>query len=483
MTDIASPQPSPTPEPPSSKPPREMPPVGTVIKSFIVDVALLLYLVLAVLFISQVFIRSYDLLDRNGMFSNDSAPSESEPIAANGKAVELPKRTLNFGDYLYYLFARGIERRNLDHFTNWLAGAEPWLDPREGEGDSEAAATASGESAGDGDGDDGGSGEAPPFLFIVIGVLVGTFVWTGLGLVNIHRTLAQRLFGIHAPPPPPADRKPTPWWRTFNGLAVLGVLLTTVFTGWFMIEVNLTNVFSDVRLSRMGAIFEELFDFANIQKNLDTAVDGPKSWDLFDDAIPRIVETVFLAMMATGFAIPIAFVLSFFGAQNLMSGSLLGKVTYYATRWVLNIIRSVEPLCWCIVASVWVGAGTFAGVLALAVHSIASLAKLYSEQIEGIDPGPLEAIRATGASTLQVVRFGVVPQIVPPFLSFTMYRWDINLRMAPILGFVGGGGIGVLLKQNFDTLNYANVGVIILLITLIVAAMDFTSARIRAKLI
>ena len=98
-------------------------------------------------------------------------------------------------------------------------------------------------------------------------------------------------------------------------------------------------------------------------------------------------------------------------------------------------------LVWALIFISWVGIGPFAGVLALWVHSVAALVKLYSEQIESIEPGPVEAIRATGASGVQMLRFGVVPQVIPPFLSFTMYRWDINVRMATILGFVGAGGL------------------------------------------
>src|SRR5690606_582695 len=101
-------------------------------------------------------------------------------------------------------------------------------------------------------------------------------------------------------------------------------------------------------------------------------------------------------------------------------------------RTFLNITRSIEPLIWAIIFSVWVGIGPFAGMLALMFHSVASLTKQYSEMIESVDEGPIEGIAATGASFTQVVWFAIVPQIILPYISFTIYRWDINVRMATI---------------------------------------------------
>ena len=147
-----------------------------------------------------------------------------------------------------------------------------------------------------------------------------------------------------------------------------------------------------------------------------------------------------------------------------------------------DVVRSVEPVVWAIVFCIWVGIGPFAGMLALFVHSVASLAKLYSEAIESIDVGPVEAIRATGANGVQVLRYGVVPQVVLPFLSFTIYRWDINVRMATILGFVGAGGIGKLLVDNQFNGYWSKVGTIVVFIVLVVWAMDWASSRARQRL-
>ncbi len=158
-------------------------------------------------------------------------------------------------------------------------------------------------------------------------------------------------------------------------------------------------------------------------------------------------------------------------------------IIYYVVRTILNILRSIEPLIMAIVFVVWVGLGPFAGVMALAVHSIAALGKLYSEQVESIDPGPIEAITATGANRLQTIVYGVVPQIVPPYIAFTIYRWDINVRMSTIIGFVGGGGIGFLLQQWIRLLDYNAAGTAVWAIAIVVATMDYLSAIVRERFV
>jgi phosphonate ABC transporter permease subunit PhnE len=174
------------------------------------------------------------------------------------------------------------------------------------------------------------------------------------------------------------------------------------------------------------------------------------------------------------------------GIAGLLSGVNtafpVGTIIYNGTRTILNALRSIEPLIMGIVFVIWVGIGPFAGVLALTLHSIASLGKLYSEQIENIDQGPIEAILATGANRLQMIVYAVVPQIVPPYIAFTMYRWDINVRMSTIIGFVGGGGIGFLLQQQINLLRYRDAGVAVLAIAIVVSVLDYASAYIRERM-
>lgn len=158
-----------------------------------------------------------------------------------------------------------------------------------------------------------------------------------------------------------------------------------------------------------------------------------------------------------------------------------GLVIYTITRTILNTLRSVEALVMAIVFVIAVGIGPFAGVMALGLHTIVSLAKLYSEQVESISPGPLEAVEATGANRLQTIIYAVIPQIVPPYISYTMYRWDINVRMSTIIGFVGGGGIGFLLQQNINLLNYRAASAQMIAIAIVVSMMDYISSVMREK--
>ncbi|MCI0520003.1 MAG: ABC transporter permease subunit [Chloroflexi bacterium] len=161
----------------------------------------------------------------------------------------------------------------------------------------------------------------------------------------------------------------------------------------------------------------------------------------------------------------------------------IGMTVYYVTRTILNALRSIEAFIMAIVFVALLSTGPFAGVMALSLHTVAALAKLYSEQVESILPGPLEAIKATGATRLQTIIYAVIPQIVPPYISFTMYRWDINVRMSTIIGFVGGGGIGFLLQQNINLLNYRAASVQMLAITVVVAFMDYLSSSLREKMV
>ncbi|HNK63938.1 MAG TPA: ABC transporter permease subunit [Anaerolineales bacterium] len=161
----------------------------------------------------------------------------------------------------------------------------------------------------------------------------------------------------------------------------------------------------------------------------------------------------------------------------------IGLVVYTITRTILNALRSVEALVMAIVFVIAVGIGPFAGVMALGLHTIVSLAKLYSEQVESISAGPLEAIEATGANRLQTIIYAVIPQIVPPYISYTMYRWDINVRMSTIIGFVGGGGIGFLLQQNINLLNYRAASAQMIAIAVVVSIMDYISSVLRERVV
>jgi phosphonate transport system permease protein len=264
----------------------------------------------------------------------------------------------------------------------------------------------------------------------------------------------------------PEEEREIGWKYTLRGWFVVLLIQVTFFTGWIITEVELVAFVT--QFSKAKGIVDGLLH---------------PSASILGQGVTLLIQTIFLAFMATTFAIPVAFAMSFLAARNLTRGTPAARITYVLVRALMNFTRAVEPLVWALIFIAWVGIGPFAGVLALWVHSVAALVKLYSEQIESIDPGPVDAIRATGAGTLQVLRYGVVPQVVPPFLSFTIYRWDINVRMSTIIGFVGGGGIGYILKPRVDLGLWGEAGTLVLLIAGTVWLMDFLSARIRERIV
>lgn len=262
------------------------------------------------------------------------------------------------------------------------------------------------------------------------------------------------------------DKNALKLFSKFHHYVYALVIVLTFVVGWFVVEIEPIEFFTGISGAR------------NIVRGLFSP-DG----EIFYPMLGELVKTIYLALMATIFAVPLAFVLSFFAASNLMNRSFLGRAIYVIIRTFSTVVRSIESMVWAIIFSVWVGIGPFAGMMALMIHSIAALVKLYSEQIEDIDHGPIEAIASTGASTLQIWIYAVIPQIINPFLAFTIYRWDINVRMATIVGFVGGGGIGLFLSQKQQMCDWNGVGVIVWLIALAVWIMDMVSGQIRKRLL
>lgn len=309
---------------------------------------------------------------------------------------------------------------------------------------------------------------APALLGLAGGALLSAALALGLHVAaarsSDERSPAERLAGVRTSFAPPSRGAHAPWWTRPNAWVGLLLLGLTFAVGWLV---------ADVRLGELLTEAERTRNVWRLLAHPDLSIAG--------QVVQRMVETVFLAFLASTLALPFAFVLGFLGAETLTRGSLGGRTLYLSVRLLLNLTRSIEPVLWAIIFVLWVGIGPFAGMLALWVHSVASLAKLYSEAVEGIDPGPVEAVRSTGARLLPVLRYGVVPQVVPALISFTVYRWDINLRMATILGFVGGGGIGELLVNYMQLSAWSKVGTIILFVTVAVMLMDAFSSAVRKR--
>lgn len=350
-----------------------------------------------------------------------------------------------------------------------------------------------------------------PWWIMVVSVIELAFVWQSFGLSPGMRLLGRRL----------VNEQDGPWWISLGRRSIrvlllhvmpallFQVILTTRYTPWhdrflgfrsasaaeideirvpwYRCSSAIAVIFLGVAMYLTSTLFTQidlvkLFTNASSTSEIWNKIFHP-DWSILRLGIRLLIVTLFMAFMATFFGVIVAIPLSFLAARNLSHG-FIGRTIYTVLRILMSIIRSIQPFIWAIIFVVWVrtGAAAFAGALALFVHSVADLTKLYSERLESIDPGPVEAIRATGAGRLQVILYGVVPQIVNPYLSFTIYRWDINVRMATIIGLVGGGGIGQRLLQLTRNWVWDQAIVLMLLIMFAVMVMDYSSSRLRERL-
>jgi len=192
----------------------------------------------------------------------------------------------------------------------------------------------------------------------------------------------------------------------------------------------------------------------------------------------EMIETVQIAIWATALAV-------FFGIPFaiLASSNVCPWWIVQPTRRLMDVFRAIHEMVFALLFVVAVGLGPLAGILALAIHNIGIIAKLFSEAVEASDPRPVEGIRATGASRLQEVIFGVIPQVMPLWSSFTLYRFETNVRSATVLGIVGAGGIGHSLYENIRSFQYSETAAIILIVIMTVVIVDIISAVIRKFLV
>lgn len=293
-------------------------------------------------------------------------------------------------------------------------------------------------------------------------MLAGTALSQKLNSMGL-KTMGENLF---EPAYVKAKTEAKPWYQTFWGWHLFTTIFVLFIVGIFKTKFSLYELLDEDGFAGAQRLFKGIFS---------------PNWAVLPAAVLNIIETIFMAFMATFLAIPFAFVLSFMAAKNIMKHPGAYAV-YMFLRTAMNVMRSIEALVWAIIFSVWVGIGPFAGMLALMIHSVASLTKQYSEMVETVYEGPIEGVQSCGASKLQTIWFAIVPQVVLPYISFTVYRWDINVRMATIIGLVGGGGIGTMLIKYQGQAMWPEVGTIIVVIAAVVWIMDQASAYIREAL-
>jgi len=200
---------------------------------------------------------------------------------------------------------------------------------------------------------------------------------------------------------------------------------------------------------------------------------------LVSDLVTPTIETVAIAASSTLVAVVLSIPIAFGAAKNITPA----KPIYVFCRGIIALTRTIHELIWALIFVVSIGLGAFAGMLGLAFHAIGFMGKLVAEEIEDIDHGQVEAVQATGGSKLDVLRYAVVPQILPSFIGLSLYRWDINLRASVVVGLVGAGGIGFELQQSINLFNYDQVAAILLIIFVLVGLQEWFSSWIRHRMI
>ena len=205
----------------------------------------------------------------------------------------------------------------------------------------------------------------------------------------------------------------------------------------------------------------------------------PPDFDAFPSLIKPAIETIQMAFLGTLFASLISFPLSILASNNISTSRLVRNTS----KSIIAFTRTVPDIVFALIFVSAVGLGPFPGTLALAIHSIGMLGKLYREAIEVIDPQPLEALEAVGANKIQSIRYAVIPQVLPSFVANTLYRFDVNVRASVVLGLVGAGGIGFELIMAMRLFKYRELASILVITFIIIILSERISDALRKRII
>lgn len=226
-----------------------------------------------------------------------------------------------------------------------------------------------------------------------------------------------------------------------------------------------------------------LLDFRRLAEGLPSVAEmlaemWPPDFSHAADWLKPLADTLAMSVAGTLLAVTFAFPLALLAARNTTPHAAV----YHAARAMLNLLRAVPELILGIVLVAAVGFGVLPGVLALGLHSVGMVGKFYAEALEQADPGPVEAVRATGAGPFQVIWHGMLPQVLPLWANVTVYRWEYHFRASTVMGMVGAGGIGFELVGSLRIMQYREVSAILLVILALVAAIDAFSSALRHRL-
>jgi phosphonate transport system permease protein len=250
--------------------------------------------------------------------------------------------------------------------------------------------------------------------------------------------------------------------RTIFNYVVWGGLILALVWSWYPAEMDRwTFLFTNA-----GNMGEYASGF--LQPSL-------RDLDLY---ISEMILTVQIAIWGTALAVVFSVPFGILSSNNMVPWWV-----YQPVRRLMDAFRAINEIVFAVLFVVAVGLGPFAGVMALFIHTTGILAKLFSEAVEAIDPRPVEGIRATGASKLQEVVYGVIPQVLPLWMSFSLYRFESNVRSATVLGIVGAGGIGQILFESIRGFYYAETATLLIIIVLTVTLVDLISQQLRRLVI
>lgn len=261
-----------------------------------------------------------------------------------------------------------------------------------------------------------------------------------------------------AVPPPPSKSM---------GAWALDILI------WGGVGALLVYSFGPLELVRVSNLFSNNENTQNFAREL--LQPNFAEWRLF---VAKMWETVQIALWGTFIAVFAAVPMGLAAARNIAPVWVVTPV-----RWLMNLLRSVPDLVIGLLFVVAVGLGSPAGVLAISLNTAGVLAKLFSEAVESIDKGPVEGVRATGASKLHEIVWGVIPQVAPLWTSFALYRFESNSRSATVLGLIGAGGIGQVLFDNMNAFNFRAVSAIVIIVVVAVTLIDMLSQAMRKRLL
>ncbi|WP_061962347.1 phosphonate ABC transporter, permease protein PhnE [Demequina flava] len=265
-------------------------------------------------------------------------------------------------------------------------------------------------------------------------------------------------------------KRPTEPSKTRSTLVWLGLLALVGVSAWL----------SGARWSELGSLFTEGWRYFLLmgQGLVHNPFSEPYSeyWTL---AFDKMMESVYMAWIGTLMGALISIPFGFLAARNVS-----GRVTVQVSRAFLNLIRAVPELVFAIVIMLPIlGFGPLAGTVALGVGAVGTLGKLTAEALEGIDMGPVEAVRASGASKVSVLRWAFWSQVLPEVLAFWLYRFEINIRASAVLGVIGAGGIGSLLSQLFSKREWEQIGITLAVIVIVTVLVDMISGAVRHRII